>query len=109
MQAGSVGLIENKFSIIGVEFEISIEYLFEVNKKQMGILLSILQKILSKTVILKTPVCSIGYLSYGCELNWPNDVYSVRKEDLGQKPEEYYNLITNKREWESIKWEKVHM
>lgn len=63
----------------------------------MGILLSILQKILSKTVILKTPVCSIGYLSYGRELNWLNDVYSVRKEDLGQKPEEYYNLITSKK------------
>lgn len=80
MQAASVGLNENKFSIIGVEFDICIEYPFEIRKNQMDILLYILKKILSKTVTFETLVYTIGNLSYCWELGWPNGAYGVRKK-----------------------------
>ena len=48
-QAGSIGVMESKFSIIGTEFEI---HIFEMVRKHMDVLRCILKKILSRRIIL---------------------------------------------------------
>lgn len=51
-----------------------------------------------KRVIWEAKTHTTGNLNYGLELNWPGGVYEIVREDLGQKPEECYNIIKSKNE-----------